>query len=94
MVDQLSEVTTWLKMLLVRWLFRSRNSCYEEDRATIAANNGVEKVSQTVIRKKGVDTIVMMRKLVLKLQNICVSVEIKHQQPSLQRSLDLLLLDF
>ena len=36
MVDQ---VTTWLKMLLVRWLFRSQNSCYEEDRATIAANN-------------------------------------------------------
>ena len=53
MVDQVSEVTTWLKMSLVRWLFRSRNSCYEEDRATIAANNEVEKVSQTATRKKG-----------------------------------------
>ena len=29
-------------MSLVRWLFRSQNSLYEEDRATIAANNEVE----------------------------------------------------
>ena len=93
-MQAVDQVTTWLKMSLVRWLFRSRNSCYEEDRATIAANNEVEKVSQTARRKKGVDTIVTMRKLILKLPNIRVSVEIKQQQPSLQRSLDLLLLDF
>ena len=89
MVDQ---VTTWLKILLVRWLFRSRNSRYEEDGATIAVNNEVEKVSQMTRQKKVVDTIVTMRKLVLKLPNIHGSVEIKQQQPSLQRSLDLLLL--
>ena len=93
-MQAVDQVTTWLKMSLVRWLFRSRNSRYEEDRATIAANNEVEKVSQTARRKKGADTIVTMRKLILKLPNIRVSVEIKQQQPSLQRSLDLLLLDF
>ena len=54
--------------------FQSQNSCYEEDRATIAANNEVEKVSQTARRKKGVDTIVTMRKLVIKLSNIRVRV--------------------